>query len=352
MVVCVAQVRPTTAPTAYLDDQVGRIVGGPEVGAPGGRPPAGPDLAGGRPGLVRRRAGPARGDPGAAAHRRRGGRRGDRRGRPGHQPLHRADPEPARTELPDHRRRPGPDGRRRHLPAARHPGETTSAPRVGDGLVRLDANGKVTYASPNAQSAYRRLGYASHLVGEDLAELHRRLAGDPLEGTDAGNAVLAALRGEAPPRREIDARGATMLHPGAAADAGRRADRRAGAGPRHHRGTPARPGPDHQGRHHPGDPPPGEEQPADGRRAAAPPGPPGGHAGGPGRAGGVGTPGGLDRAGARDALHVQRRGGRVRRHRGPGGQRGDRGGRHRGDGRHAPARAASAYCPPRSPPRW
>src|SRR5258706_12144163 len=29
--VCVAQVRPTTAPTAYQDDQVGRISGGPEV---------------------------------------------------------------------------------------------------------------------------------------------------------------------------------------------------------------------------------------------------------------------------------------------------------------------------------
>jgi two-component system, sensor histidine kinase PdtaS len=28
---CVAQVRPTTAPTAYQDDQVGHIVGGPEV---------------------------------------------------------------------------------------------------------------------------------------------------------------------------------------------------------------------------------------------------------------------------------------------------------------------------------
>lgn len=75
----------------------------------------------------------------------------------------------------------------------------------------MDANGKVTYASPNAQSAYRRLGYASHLVGEDLAALHRRLANDPLEGTDAANAVLAALRGDAPPRREIDARGATVL---------------------------------------------------------------------------------------------------------------------------------------------
>ena len=44
------------------------------------------------------------------------------------------------------------------FPPPRHPGETTSAPRVGDGLVRLDAGGKVTYASPNAQSAYRRLG--------------------------------------------------------------------------------------------------------------------------------------------------------------------------------------------------
>lgn len=85
------------------------------------------------------------------------------------------------------------------FPPPRHPGETTSAPRVGDGLVRLDAGGKVTYASPNAQSAYRRLGYASHLVGEDLAKLHRRLASDPLDGTEAANGILAALRGEARP---------------------------------------------------------------------------------------------------------------------------------------------------------
>src|SRR5690606_9952669 len=97
------------------------------------------------------------------------------------------------------------------FPPPRHPGETTSAPRVGDGLVRLDAGGKVTYASPNAQSAFRRLGFSSHLVGEDLAELTRRLADDPLEGGDAANRVLAALRGEAPPRKEIEARGASVL---------------------------------------------------------------------------------------------------------------------------------------------
>jgi two-component sensor histidine kinase len=97
------------------------------------------------------------------------------------------------------------------FPPPRHPGETTSAPRVGDGLVRLDAGGKVSYASPNAQSAYRRLGLAAHLVGEDLAAVSARLTDDPLEGNDASNRILAALRGEAPARKEIEARGATVL---------------------------------------------------------------------------------------------------------------------------------------------
>ena len=31
-------------------------------------------------------------------------------------------------------------------------------PRVGDGFIRVDAVGDVEYASPNALSAYRRLG--------------------------------------------------------------------------------------------------------------------------------------------------------------------------------------------------
>ena len=97
------------------------------------------------------------------------------------------------------------------FPPPHHPGETTSAPRVGDGLIRLDAGGKVTYASPNAQSAYRRLGFNAHLVGEELAVLTSRLASDPLEGNDAAERILAALRGESPARQEMDARGATVL---------------------------------------------------------------------------------------------------------------------------------------------
>jgi two-component system, sensor histidine kinase PdtaS len=55
-----------------------------------------------------------------------------------------------------------------------------AGPRVGDGFIRLDADGLVTYASPNALSAYRRLGLTADLVGERLGEVTARLA--PLEG--------------------------------------------------------------------------------------------------------------------------------------------------------------------------
>ncbi|MGI5214583.1 histidine kinase N-terminal domain-containing protein [Plantactinospora sp. CA-290183] len=209
--VCVAQVRPTTAPTAYQDDQVGRIVGGPEVAhlavAYGqGRiwREGDPVWYGDTPARheaipVRLRAGDGESDEVIAVV-----------GRDTNLSTART---PSQLELnylttADDLAQMLADGT---FPPVRHPGETTTAPRVGDGLIRLDANGKVTYASPNAQSAYRRLGFPSHLVGEDLAALNGRLAADPLEGTEAANRVLAALRGEAPPRREIEARGATVL---------------------------------------------------------------------------------------------------------------------------------------------
>ena len=47
--------------------------------------------------------------------------------------------------------------------------------RVGDGFVRVDADGAVTYASPNALSAFRRLGLTGDLVGQPLAEHTREL---------------------------------------------------------------------------------------------------------------------------------------------------------------------------------
>ena len=47
-----------------------------------------------------------------------------------------------------------------------------AAPRVGDGLIRLDADGMVTYASPNALSAYHRLGLTSGSDGRSPRAHH------------------------------------------------------------------------------------------------------------------------------------------------------------------------------------
>ncbi len=49
------------------------------------------------------------------------------------------------------------------------------SPRVGDGFLRVDAAGRVTYASPNALSVYRRLGVTGDLDGLVLADLTRTL---------------------------------------------------------------------------------------------------------------------------------------------------------------------------------
>jgi two-component sensor histidine kinase len=49
------------------------------------------------------------------------------------------------------------------------------APRVGDGLIRTDPAGVVGFASPNAMSAYRRLGLVGDLVGHRLGAVTRDL---------------------------------------------------------------------------------------------------------------------------------------------------------------------------------
>lgn len=49
--------------------------------------------------------------------------------------------------------------------------DPTISPRVGDGLMVLDESGRVTYASPNAVSAWRQLGGTLDLHGEELRSL-------------------------------------------------------------------------------------------------------------------------------------------------------------------------------------
>jgi two-component system, sensor histidine kinase PdtaS len=55
-----------------------------------------------------------------------------------------------------------------------HPGgvheEREHSPRVGDGIMRIDHLGVVEYASPNAISAFRRLGSLDGVMGQHLSE--------------------------------------------------------------------------------------------------------------------------------------------------------------------------------------
>ena len=86
-----------------------------------------------------------------------------------------------------------------------------SSPRVGDGFIRLDVAGAVTYASPNALSAYHRMGLTSDLEGHDLVAATRPLMSDSLEGGELAGHVADALSGGSGTRLEIDAGGATVL---------------------------------------------------------------------------------------------------------------------------------------------
>ncbi len=49
--------------------------------------------------------------------------------------------------------------------------EVEGVPRVGDGVMKLDAEGRVTFASPNAVSALRKIGVTAALANKSLAEI-------------------------------------------------------------------------------------------------------------------------------------------------------------------------------------
>ena len=49
------------------------------------------------------------------------------------------------------------------------------APRASDGLIRLDVDGITTFASPNALSAFNRMGFDDELEGESLVEVTTRI---------------------------------------------------------------------------------------------------------------------------------------------------------------------------------
>ena len=200
--VAVAQIRPTTGPTAFQDDLVGQWL------ARGRRPQVDTALAEGR--ICRERdpewradvpvreetipvRGPA-GDVVAVVSR--------------HTNLAAART-PSRLELTylqaaGDLARMVAEGR---FPPTEGEVRTGDGPRAGDGLVRLDSDGTVTYASPNALSAFRRLGLGADLLGRHLGRTAGELAETPRSSHDGPERRLG---GTEPAETELESRTAAL----------------------------------------------------------------------------------------------------------------------------------------------
>src|SRR5260370_12957663 len=93
------------------------------------------------------------------------------------------------------------------------PGEQPTlvrSPRVGDGLLRLGRSGRVTYASPNGLSAYRRLGLTADLVGAELGPLTAWLCATRGPRDDS---LMLTASGPAHMETEVEGNGSVVQPP-------------------------------------------------------------------------------------------------------------------------------------------
>ncbi len=86
-------------------------------------------------------------------------------------------------------------------------GMRRGAPRVGDGVLRLDQEGVIGYASPNAVSAIHRLGFVGDVMGGSLAQIVTTVLRDS-SPVDEGLAFV--LTGRQPWRTEVANGGAVI----------------------------------------------------------------------------------------------------------------------------------------------
>jgi len=86
-------------------------------------------------------------------------------------------------------------------------GPRRGAPRASDGLIRLDVDGVTIFASPNALSAFNRIGFSGELEGESLAQVVTDLLPDRFAVDET---LPVVVTGKAPWRSEIEAKGVTV----------------------------------------------------------------------------------------------------------------------------------------------
>ena len=94
------------------------------------------------------------------------------------------------------------------FPYAEHSELFDPAARVGDGLIRLDVSGAIIYASPNAKSAFNRIGWAGELDGNILGEIARKVSQIKPEAHE--EAMEVSLSGKSLRRVEIENTGGTI----------------------------------------------------------------------------------------------------------------------------------------------
>lgn len=87
-------------------------------------------------------------------------------------------------------------------------GPRRGAPRASDGLIRLDVDGITTFASPNALSAFGRLGFDDELEGESLSRVTTDIL--PAKQPNVDESLPVVVTGRAPWRADIEARGVTV----------------------------------------------------------------------------------------------------------------------------------------------
>src|ERR1700712_3509604 len=202
---CVAQCRPTTGPTAYPHDQVGGLqaanrVGPLRVAYSEARifREVDPDWDGDLP--IRREAIPVRhGDQVIAVIGRDANLASVRP--PSQLELVYLQSAADLAAMVADGTFPAPDSRL----------EEGSGPRVGDGLVRLEPDGEIIYASPNALSAFNRLGVTGNVLSEPIDALTGTVADDPFDAGDLAAAVADAIDGGHPASIEIEGGGAVIL---------------------------------------------------------------------------------------------------------------------------------------------
>ena len=75
-------------------------------------------------------------------------------------------------------------------------------PRVGDGLIRMDVNGTISYASPNARSAFSRMGWTNELAGYSLGEIAETVSREKSDAQE--EALVTSLSGRSLRRVEVE----------------------------------------------------------------------------------------------------------------------------------------------------